>query len=356
MQDILGNNTEEKVNEFIKQLDANPLLGPKPISGIGFSINSISDVIGCTDEIARELFNRPSPFYYDEFDQVYVIVKDVETSEDIKIYICSDIQDPSYPISLDAIGKNLPELTYDIECGGYPSRQSEAVSLYKILIINSFQEGNYSSEIKQILANYDFNRWCTKDGNYEFVKLLQKIQEDADSVTKIILMCANNKLVADRIKKSTSYKGILQEEDAEKLRLLAEEDARINFSFNKKFGAAKSSKEKVFIGEDLANARREMLNAPYVTPELVVLFKIYDLNQNAVPGRAKRIIRNSASLYVSKLAEEKAFKDSSSASDFKKKIITRAQKLFLSRMKEIRYKLWASRTVDFDLDTLIPKY
>lgn len=356
MQNAIGNRTEEAVNNFIKELDSNKHLGPKPIDGVGFTINSISDTIGCTEAIARELFRRPSPFLYDEQDQVYVISVNENTGEEIKVYITSTLEKESQQNLCREIENFLPTVTFDLECGGYPSRQSEAAALYKVLVINALQEQQYEAEISRILSNYDFNRWCSGSEKYEFTALLNKVQEEADTVSRIVLSCANTKLISEKVKKGTSYKGIIKEEDAEKLRILAEEDAIINISFNKKYERATSVKEKILIGEELAERRKKMLSDPKVPNDIYILFSIYNLNQNAIPGRAKRIIRNAASMYVSNLVEEKVFKNQESASEFQKKLVSRAQKLYLSRMKEIRYKLWNDRTVDTDLSLLIPKY
>jgi hypothetical protein len=356
VSDLIGNRTEEAVQEFLNELDNKERLGPKPISGVDFKKNKLSDVLNCSDEIAKRLLTQPSPFLFDDLDQVYIEVEVEGTNSKEIIYLISDSTDPSYDHMCEEIGKNLPEVPYDVECGGYPSRQAEAAALYKISVINSLQEGQYKEEILEILKDYDFSRWMSSDGSYKFIDLLQKIQEEADSVSRVVLMCANIKLIADRVKKDTSYKAYLKEEDAEKLRMLSEEDARINFMFNKKYESASTSKEKILIGEELAEARRKMLSKDYVTNEISILFNIHNLNQNAIPGRAKRIIRNEANIYVSKLSDEGIIKNKELASEFKKKLISRAQRLFLSRMKEIRYKLWSERKSDTDLNSLIPKY
>lgn len=356
MQDIIGNKTEEAVNFFLNKLDEDESLGPKPISGVNFCSNLISDSLECTDEIAKKLFSQPSIFMFDELDQVFLEVFNDDSNEFEKFYLISNQNDPSFSLVCEKIGSNLPEVTYDLECGGYPSRQNEAASLYKLAVVNKLQEGQYDEEIKTILSGYDFSRWVGRNGNYAFTELLQKVQEEADTISRVVLMCANTKLISDKVKKDTSYKGILKEEDAEKLRILAEEDARTNFLFNKKYEIAGSIKEKIQIGEELANKRVEFFSQKIFSPEISVLFSIYSLNQNAIPGKAKRKIRNAAGNYVLELTEQKLINDPESAAEFKKKLIIRAQKLFLSRMKQIRYVLWRDRTPDMDLSSLIPKF
>lgn len=356
MKDIVGNKTEEAVERFLDEIDADNSFGPLPMEGCSYSNNRISDVLGCDDYIARKLFSEPSPFMYNEKDEVYIEVFDEVSNETVQIIISSETSDPLFNQLCDNICSKLPDVPYDTECGGYTSRQKEASSLYKVAIINKLQEDQYRNEIDQILSNYDFERWRDSNGELAFTNLLQTVQEEADSISRIVLICTNRKLVADRIKKDTSYKGILEEKDAEILRILTEEDARINFEFNKKYERCENIKQKVLVGDELAKARLEMLSKSYVTPDIQVLFKIYNLNQNAIPGRAKRKIRNAAANYIIKLSEEKVFKDAESAAEFKKKLIQRAQKLYLRRMKEIRYKLWSERKPETDLNELIPKY
>jgi hypothetical protein len=354
--DPLGNRTEESVREFLAELDKNDRLGPAAIDGVGFSINSINEVLDCTEDIARQLFSNPSPFLYDEYDQLYVTVCDPETGEKHKLYITSDKNDPDYEKVIEEIGRNLPEVPYDLDCGGYPSRQAEATALYKVSIINALQENYYKDAIDDALKGYDFTRWKGRKGTTVFTNLLQVIQEEADTVSKIVLYCTNTKLVADRVKKSSSYQAILKAADAEKLRLLSAEDAKLNFTFNQKYEKAENIKDKIFIGEELARKRKEMLSQDFVTSEISILFSIYNMNLNMVPGRAKRIIRTAASNYVEKLVEQEAIKSVEAASEFKKKLISRACRLYLSRMKEIRYILWRDRKADTDLSSLIPKY
>lgn len=354
MKDILGNNTEEAVLSFISKLDKDKRLGPHPIDNVSFGLSSIDEVLGCSSDIALKLFTEPSPFLYDEQDQIYIEVKNDDDDRIEKLYIISEKSNPSFDVMCERICESLPEITYDLECDGYPSRQCEAASLYKVMVINSLQENFYNKEINDLIDGYDFKNWICKNKNYGFTELLNKIQEEADTVSRIVIMCANNKLVADKIKKDTSYKGILKVEDAEQLRLLSEEDARINYRYNKMYERSSSIKEKILIGEQLAEERRIMLSK--CSSELNILFSIYNLNQNAVPGRAKRIIRNAASMYVNDLVSEGMIKNAESAAQFKKKLISRSQKLFLSRMKEIRYKLWRDRTPETNLDSLLPKY
>lgn len=351
---ILNGNAEELCVKFIESLDKNPILGPKELNGVSFSKYNISDVIGCTDEIVEELFSRPSEFFFDDNDQIFVKVFDKELNEERIVYLSSDLSDPSFQVSCEAISQILPDIPYDLECGGFASRQSEAASLYKLCILNSLQEGCYSLAIKKILAGYDFSRWTAGDNQYAFTNLLERVKEDADPISRVVLSLLNKKLIADRVKKDTSYKGILKEEDAEKLRLLSVEAARLNFEYNKKYEGSSSNKEKILIGEQFANARTKMLSN--CSDDIIILFKIFDLNQNAIPARAKRIIRNSASEFINDLVLSKILKDEESSAEFKKKLVQRAQRLYLSRMKEIRYKLWNNRTINTDLSELLPKF
>lgn len=356
MRDVFGNKNQEMVDIFLNDLDKDKSFGPKPLLGVHYTSNFLSDVLECSDEIALNLFKQPSPFLFDELDQVFIKVLNKDSDEFENFYLTSNTKDPSFYLVCEEIGKSLPEITYDLECGGYPSRQTEAASLYKICVVNKLQEGQYDNEIKDILNGYDFSRWIGRSGNYSFTELLQKVQEEADSISRIVLMCANSKLISDKVKKDTSYKGILKEEDAEKLRIFAEEDARNNSNFNKRYEGASSIKEKIKIGEDLALSREEFFKQRAFTPEFLVLFSIYNLNQNAIPGKAKRKIRNAAGNYIFELTEKNLITDPESAAEFKKKLIIRAQKLFLSRMKQIRYVLWRDRTPDMDLSVLLPKF
>lgn len=352
VKDILGNVTEKSVIEFLEKLDKKTKIGPNPISGVEYSGSSIIDELDCDSSIAMKLFTQPTEFKYDEMDQVFVEVLNPETNITEKLYLYSDNKLPKFENMCEEVVNCLPDITFDLECGGYASRQSEASSLYKIAVVNKLQEDQYSDEIDKILLEYDFSRMCSKSGSFLFTQLLQKVQEESDSISRIVLMCCTAKLVSERIKKDTSYKGILKEADAEKLKFLAEKDAIINYKFNKLYEKATTAKEKIEIGELLAKERKELLNQDFVTSEVVLLFSIYNLNQNAVPGRAKRKIRNAASEYVSTLLSEGKIKDEINALEFKKKLISRAQKQFLSRMKTIRYKLWS----DKKFDNLIPKF
>lgn len=352
VKDILGNETENAILAFLERLDKTDKIGPSPISGVNFSGVPLVDTLNCDRQQAEALFSHPTEFMYDEQDQVFINVFNESTKIEERIYITSDRSAPEFENICDEIVKKLPDVTYDLGGQGYVSRQAELAAIYKVAIVNKLQDDQYLSEIKLILRNYDFERICDEHGEFAFTKLLERVQEEADSVSRVILMCCTSKLVADRIKKDTSYRGILKVQDAEKLAYLAESNATINYKYNKLYGTARTAKEKIELGERLAEERKALLESEIVTPDILLLFSIYDLNQNAIPGRAKRKIRNAAARYVEELTSKGLMKDENTASEFKKKLIKRAQKQFLSRMKIIRYKLWA----DNKRENLIPKF
>lgn len=340
------------ISSFIDNLDKDVKVGPSPLSGYSFEDVKVENMLDCSHEVAMKLFTEPSVFQFDEQDQVYIDVEDESSDSGFtRLYIDSDAKSAKYSAMCTTIAEALPKITFDIECGGYPSRQIEAASLYKVCVVNALCEGQYEKQINKILKTYDFGRMSSSNGETPFTNLLKEMQEESDSITKVILMCCTTKLVAASIKKDTSYKGWLREDDSERLRLAAEKDATINFEYNERFKRALSVKDKILIGESYAEEREKLVSS--FDSDLSILFAIYKLDMNAIPGRAKRKIRNAANAYVEELIENGEIeKDVDVIGDFKKKLIRRAQKLFLSRMKIIRYKMWN----DGIREDLLPKY
>jgi len=343
MKDYISNKSEEFIENFLKKLDDEVKIGPAPLSGYKYEDATVEDILKCDSKIALKLFKEPSEFKYDDHDQVYIELDEIddETKKPVKLYIDSDQRSVNYAsICQEAIGK-LPKITYDIECGGYPSRQSEAAALYKVAVINAFHEHDYEDEINTILSRYDFSRMSGADGSTPFTSMLRRLQEEADSITKVVLTCCTTKLVADSIKKDTSYKAWLKYEDSESLRLAVEDASTINSEFNAKFKDASSAKDKINIGEDYAKRRKGLIDS--LSPDLAILFAIHTMDLNKIPGKAKRKIRNAAAAYVKEMVDKKEIQeDIDIINDFTKKLIRRAQRNYLSRMKVIRYRMWSA--------------
>jgi hypothetical protein len=352
MKDYLSNKAEEAIIAFLDKLDSEVAIGPAPLSGYKFEDITVDNMLDCDPEVALKLFSEPSELLYDEQDQVYVNIEvgdGAEVSES-RLYLDSDTRSAHYASMCHDVIVKLPAIGFDIECGGYPTRQSEAAAIYKVAVVNAFHEKEYQKEVDDILTSYDFSRMSSASGGTPFTILLKKIQEEADSITKVVLTCCTTKLVADSVKKDTSFKGWLKEDDSEKLRLAAEKDSTINYKYNDRFKDASSAKEKILLGEEYAQERKELINS--LEPEMAILFSVYKMDMNVIPGRAKRKIRNAANEYVWELIEQGTLdNDRDVVNEFKKKLIRRAQKNFLSRMKVIRYKMWN----DGIRENLIPK-
>lgn len=352
MTEYLSNKAEEAISAFLDKLDNEVGIGPAPLSGYKFEDVTVDKMLDCDQQVALDLFRAPSEFKFDEQDQVYILVDNGEEGNpsSSRLYLDSDSRSAHYASMCNDVIDSLPPVSFDIECGGYPSRQSEAAAIYKVAVINSFHEKEYQKDIDLILSTYDFSRMSASDGGTAFTDLLKRVQEEADSITKVILTCCTTKLVAEGIKKDTSFKGWLKPDASEKLQLAAVKDSTINSKFNDKFKEASSAKEKILIGEEYARERQILFDS--LEPEIAILFSIYKMDMNMIPGRAKRKIRNAATVYIDDLIKEGILdNDRDIVSIFKKKLVRRAQKNFLSRMKIIRYKMWN----DGIREDLIPK-
>ena len=151
VKDMSGNETESSVSKFLDDLDKKDNIGPKPISGVDYSGASIVELLDCDVEIAKKLFAQPSEFLYDESDQLYVNITDEVTGVNEKLYLFSDEKLPKFEEMCEEVVKKLPDVTYDLECGGYPTRQAEAGAIYKVAVINQLQESYYQGSIDNIL-------------------------------------------------------------------------------------------------------------------------------------------------------------------------------------------------------------
>lgn len=346
--EFLGNATEKTIDEFLIKLDDELKIGPESIQGHSFDAGKISDIIKCSDEIAYKLFSEPVPFYFDELDQVYIL-----DDEDNKYYLDSDDTSPSFTEMCDLIVKRLPDLPFDLECSGYASRQAESANLFKCLVINNIVEKYYDKDIKDILDGYDYSKMTDSKGTYAFTNLIQKIQEESGPIEKVILMCLTTKCVLSNLKKDMSYEEYLDQVTSDQLRVILRKEATLNYSFDKKFNEAETPKEKFEIGELLKIKRDELLKDASSNDVLLLAFRIQSLNLNSVPGRKMRLIRLEAGKFVESLIEKNIFLDIEGATDFRKKLIKRSARLYLVRMKQIRFKLLMAG--ERDASVLIPK-
>lgn len=347
------NNNDGDFKELLREVSKT--IGPNPLLGQTYSTYSMADMVGCSQSEILELFERPKLFYFDsDFNCYYEIYSD-DGSVAEKVYIDTSPDKPNYSVTIARIVENLPEAKFDLECGGYPMRQREAASLYKLLIINKLFPSRYKRDIEEMLKFYDFERWTDKSGEYAFSDYFEKVSAKSLPLERTILMCCNQRLVADKLKKDTSYRGILSAEDAEWLRMLSEEDARITFNYNERYKSCSNVIEKYKVSEALAAARKELLVEKKVTADQQILFSVYKMNQRDVPDALKLIIRDAVTEYVKTIVSRGMIKGVQEENDLIKKYSLRIQKIYLRRVKEIRYKIWANRTPDTDLSVIAPK-
>lgn len=346
--EFLGNRTEETVDAFLKQLDELSGFNPEPILGVNYDVGRVKDILECSEEFALELFSKPVPFKYDEFDQVYV-----EDLEGNRFYLDSDENSPEFIATCDLVTDSLPDVPFDLDCGGRPSKQKETISLYKAIVFNSSVEGFYTDEIKSILNNYDYEIMTDSKGNYAFTNLVQRMQEEATPIEKVILMCLSTKCSVSKLKKDVSYRNYLKEEDSEQLKIILEKEANLNATFDKFYNKAESPKEKFSLGEKLAQERKKLYEEANKSVVLSLAYQVHKLEISCVPGRKMRKIRYEAESFLRDLVSRGVMTDSDSIELFKKKLISRAARLYLLRMKQVRFKLIAQG--ERNPDVLIPK-
>ena len=172
----------------------------------------------------------------------------------------------------------------------------------------------------------------------------------------MILLCLTNKCVTSKFKKSSSYEDYLDEGISERLRIILRREAALNFSFDKKFNAAETRAKKFFIGEELKEERNKLLSEFSDDVHLTFAYRIHNMNVNYISGRVMRKIRLKASEFIDSLIVGDNFTSDDSVVEFKKKLIKRAARLYLLRMKQIRYKILNSGDASLiNEETLIPK-
>lgn len=346
--DFLGNMTEDSIKKFIEKLDEMQDFGPSPVKDVFYDSGRVSELLSCSEEIALKLFTEPVDFHFDDCDQVYLIGADGN-----RYYLDSDDSSPNFTKTCDLIVNSIPEVPFDLECDGYLSRQKEASCLYKALVFNRIVEGYYDSEIRHFLSGYDYENMTSSAGEYVFTGLCQKMQEESGPIEKVILSCLTQKCVLSNLKKDTSYEEYLDSDIAERLRVILRKEANINYSYDIKFNEANSQGQKFLIGEQLVQARRDLVEEAKKDEVLFLAFKIYKLNLNSVPGRKMRQIRSEANKFIRDLNDKGLLQDAEATKEFRKKLIKRAAKLYLLRMKQIRYKLISAG--ERDTEILIPK-
>jgi hypothetical protein len=364
MPNLLGNKTEDEVNKFLDNLDNVVKIGPESLKGVAYDKTFTQLLVGCSSEEVDELFAMPKIFEFDEEDQVYlnfdVLVEEFDGNNNViqkvvvkRYYIDNNVDVADYEELCEKIVEHLPEITFDTHFDGVKSKQSEAAALYKVMVVNNLCENDYVNEIKVLLENYDYINMRDSTGELGFMLLLKKIQEEAGRITKTVLMCSSQKLLKNSLKKrDTSFEMYLLPEHIEWLRRVSERSSELCITFNERFKSCKNPLEKATVGDQLEKQQQALLEEFADDEAKTLLFKIFNLNLNCVPERKTRQIRAQASTFVSELMDEGVIIEYDEILMFKKKLIKRAQRLYLSRMKVQRYKLWS----EGKFKDLLPKY
>jgi hypothetical protein len=159
-----------------------------------------------SDENLLALMQTPVPLLINSNNELYYLNDDGEE-------IIIDPRIESEKIMKDYVGdvfKMLPKVPFYLHCGGIKRKQQEVAASYMVSIVNAFLHGEYEMDIKEVISDYDFSNFKSKNvGGKTFGDILKLVQEDATPVVKFILTCCSTVISESKEKNDALYIGVV---------------------------------------------------------------------------------------------------------------------------------------------------
>jgi hypothetical protein len=281
-------------------------------------------------ETLIKLMEKPSAFTFNDDGELLFVV-DGENS-----LVNVNPMSESYIKTTTKISSMIPDCPFDTECGGIKEMQIEAMSIYKVLVVNAMLQNSYRSEIDEILESYDYeNLRASNLGDRAFTLLLRKIQESSRRVTKFVIQCLNLKFEAFKAKKDSTYNGIVSVADATSLESLIRSVSVIDYNCNEELKNAKTKRERLNLIDKKEKERRKIIKDS--GDRTALLYAIYSLNTEQIPELIHRKIQKLSREVIFKLQTDGTITDFEVAKDFEKKLVRRGLRQHLREMKISRY-------------------
>lgn len=340
------NINEELFNNFKQKFELIPSVKKvaNEIMAAGYDLSSDAKNYDNEEAITKQqlldMLSKPTPFKIDEFDQVYVELKD-ENGDIDKIFISEDDGSKDYNKISKAVIDTFPTISWSLNPEGSAKKKKETDSMFKIIILNQYLDGVFEEEIRKTASDYDWDNFVDAEGEPAFTNLLTKSSAGLGKIADTILMCCTSYLGSTKEKKDSSFVGILSKMDAESLRTIVNQIADLNFENNNwyKEHPAATKYQRAKNKKSYDDSKGKIVNA--LDPDMTILYSIYSQETNKVPDRIKNVIKAEAIKSVSEVLTDDILKFYPDADEFKKreekKLSLRGRRTYLRYRKISSY-------------------
>jgi hypothetical protein len=124
----------------------------KRITSFPPDINIDKDVILSDDNLLK-LMREPLPLFVNEENELYYVDDDSE-----RVVVDPRIEDNKIMNQhLNDVFSILPDVPFDLHCGGIKRKPQEVASAYMVAVVNSFLGNGYDDDINNVISNYNFS-------------------------------------------------------------------------------------------------------------------------------------------------------------------------------------------------------
>lgn len=302
-----------------------------------------------SDESIEKLMKKPRLLKVNDDYELYYMNDDKE-----EVFIDPRIEDGK--IMSEYVGdviSLLPDIPFDLQCGGVKRKQQEVCAAYTVCIVNVFLEELYNDDINAVRTNYDWENLKSKnvDGT-TFLDVLKLIQEDATPIVKFIITCCYTVLSESKEKNEALYIGIVSQKDQEVLDYVIDSVKSIEYKCNKKVQLLENKLDRLQAIKQKDDDVKKILVDKGKKYE--VLYRIHKLNSTNLSPKDVATIKQEARKEAKELLSSGILRDN----DYYKKYVTRqsqkAIRLLVSSIKKDKFKQF-SEVKDNNYDKLIPK-
>lgn len=201
------------------------------------------------------------------------------------------------------IAELLPNVTFDVLQNGDVDKAKEAEAIYKVVVVNEILDGLYLSAIKRTLNGYNFKNLQPHEGEKNFRSLLKTILEEASSTIRIIMGACEIKIAELKTKKEVKILSGISIVEAQELRELKISILAKRNEYAKIIAKEETKARREVKRESLREEERNLIEASSVK----TLYRILELNTEAIPMKARIAIARKAKLLAFNLKERSEF-------------------------------------------------
>lgn len=332
---------EENFAQFTSALSETMLEFPRDVE--------MDEDLDITTEKVSNLMKEPKFLFVDENDELYW-----ENSEGEHVLIDPRTEDKKlFQTFMDDVFRILPNVPFELYCGGVKRKQQETAAAYVVSVVNTFLNDTYREDIDEVVKFYDFTtRKSNKRDGKVFSDVLRIIQQDATPIVKFIITCCYNKLSESKEKNDAVHIGIVSQKDQESLERMNKTISAWEYECNKKVRDTLKRKDRL----ELIDSKDERIKNYFKTEgkRHEILYKISKLNSTNLSPEYAPKIKQAARKEANHLLENGILTDSDYYSKFVRRQSQKAIRRLVIAMKKKAFNKFVNVS-DGNFDGILPK-